>query len=353
MRRRSDAGFSLVELLTAVVLLVIFMIGILSMLDRSRALAKRESALSDTQENVRYAAYHLLRMARMTGGAGLPLADGTGTPRWISGAIVPVDSGTFDDGFGTPEGNALNGSDGLILRGFFEQRPYFLDNDDFDDSSDSVTVVDPNDPNAPDMDLNRVSGVLANEFQGNGVVFMGRGSYAVAEVQSNTASVDYPGDREEFVITFQSGVSPWESFNPGGTFPAGIFPFEVYRAGFLDSYGYFVTNDHVLMRTRNGANPEPVAINIGNLQVALGIDANDDGDLDPSEWLPAPTAADGATGTPVALRITVLGRTPDPMPDWVEPADTFNAEDLDITTVDRSAKWRRMQVVAMLRDFQL
>jgi len=344
-----NAGFTLIEILVSMVVLILFMVGMLTMLDRSRTIAKQESALSDTQENVRYAAYHLLRTARMCGGAGMPMSrSNSGTWVWVAGQIDNLSTSAFTDDFGNTHSDAVPGSDVLTLRGFFEVRPYFVAAGDVDTGTDTVTINDTDDPLDPnDAAMNDMQ-ADEDAFIGRGIALMGRGQYRVAEVSDN----DGCSGCTSFDIDFASGNAPWEAMNPpNGVFPAGTFPFEVYRVGILDSYTYYVNADHNLMRIRSGGTPEPVAINIGNLQVALGMDSNDDGNLD--TWFPAPTAVEADTGIPVALRITVLGRTREQIPNWREPAETFAVENLNIGTVDREAKWRRMQVVAMLRDFQL
>ena len=66
---------------------------------------------------------------------------------------------------------------------------------------------------------------------------------------------------------------------------------------------------------------EPVAVNIGSLQVALGIDNNADNQVD--VWAASPTAAQVAGNNVIGMRITVLGRTDREVVDWVEPAVTF------------------------------
>ena len=56
------------------------------------------------------------------------------------------------------------------------------------------------------------------------------------------------------------------------------------------------------------------------------------------------------------MRITVLGRTPFPVAEWVEPVATFDnsgVHDMAIGVFDRSAKWRRIDVEAALRNYLL
>jgi membrane-bound lytic murein transglycosylase B len=87
--------------------------------------------------------------------------------------------------------------------------------------------------------------------------------------------------------------------------------------------------------------------------VVFGVDTTGDGVV--NLWTSTPTAAQVAAGTVPAMRITVLGRTPFPVRDWQEPAATFQIQDdsLSVSLFDRSAKWRRMDVTAGLRNFIL
>ncbi len=108
----------------------------------------------------------------------------------------------------------------------------------------------------------------------------------------------------------------------------------------------------------SGNGPQPVAVNIGNLQVELGIDVDGNTFLDPvSEWDASPTLAEALQGNgTVAMRLTVLGRTPFEVPDWTEPARTFaGAGNMAVPPAGasgpRHAKWRRMEVAVALQKF--
>ena len=114
MRNTKNRGFTLIEVVVAMAVFAIFMIGILNLLDTSTRVSKIETALSDTQENVRFAAYHIMRTARMMGGAGLPFAvDIGGTDTWISGQLDSNQSGTYATPFGNVD--VLAGSQFSII----------------------------------------------------------------------------------------------------------------------------------------------------------------------------------------------------------------------------------------------
>lgn len=349
MRSNPSAGFTLVEMVVAVGLLAIIFIGVLNMLDTSQRISKVEAALADTQENVRFAAYHITRTARMSGGGDMPFARNDGT--WVSGQVLNNRSGNVVTDFGTVQ--VAPGTDVLTLRGFFEVEPFFTNRFDVDTSTQTVTVRELRSPTAgADIinALNRVPGPAS--LVGRGIVFMGRRQYAVGAVTTATI-VDASPDRH-LVITYSGGAPPWPALNRDGSAISGSDPeFDVYRVGILDSYTYFVSPDFVLRRVgpNTGTAGEPVAVNIGSLQVDLGVDTNGDDTVD--IWSPTVTAAQVAAGNMVGMQIGVFGRTPFEVPDWTEPAQTFDGFDLNVNQVNRGAKWRRMQVAASLRNFIL
>ena len=130
----------------------------------------------------------------------------------------------------------------------------------------------------------------------------------------------------------------------------------------MEAYTYYVAPDFTLQRMRanaaaSGGASEPVAVNIGSLQVEICVDANGDNQCD--AWLAAPTlGAVAVAGTRViGMRITVFGRTSREVPDWIEPVATFRNADgsaiggMDPNDVNRFAKWRRIEVAAALRNY--
>ncbi len=360
MPRRTERGFTLVEMLVALAVGTLFVVGILQLLDTSSELSRRESALSDAQENVRYATYSLVRTARMTGGGGLPFvvedSGGSGDDVWVGGQILTQQSGAVTVDLNNVSIQTAPGTDVVILRGFFEQSPFFVSRTDVDVSGGQVTITE-----SPGGTLrNPMDGIPASGAFGDRLVaFLGRGQqYAVAKVTNAGGTVADSGGPGGDVLTLpfeNAGAFHGLNADPSEDLPTILNEIEVYRIGILDSYVFYVDPEWNLRRVRNrpGANvpDEVLAIDIGNLQAALGLDTNEDATVD--TWQAAPVAATVAAENPVALRITVLGRTPFRIPDWTEPADTFAVEDLTAATVDREAKWRRMQVIAGLRNYIL
>ncbi len=352
-----NRGFTLLELLVTTAIFATIMIGILNLLDTSTKISKLETALADTQENVRFAAYHIMRTTRMMGGAVLPFAaDIGGTNTWVMGELLSNQTGTV----ATPFGNVtvLPGSDVLTVRGFFEVSPFFINRNDIVESGTDYVLVQESRGGVLINNLDRYSSG-SNLFEGRGIVFMGnmdQGQYAVGQVLASSDLTGSAPDRE-LNIRFDAGDARWSDLNPAGVTVDPI-PFNTYRVGILESYTYYVRPDFTLMRLRAGAavaTPQPVAVNIGGLQVSLGVDQNNDGQID--VWLPAPAVGQIVGNRVLATRITVLGRTPFAVPGWNEPAVTFDnssgVHDMVIGSFDRSAKWRRIDVEAALRNYML
>ncbi len=165
----------------------------------------------------------------------------------------------------------------------------------------------------------------------------------LAPGRSKDPDADTP-DRQ-LVINFSAGAAQWSGLNPAGISVTGGVPFDVYRVGIMDSYTYFVAPDFTLQRLRadaSGATSEPVAVNIGSLQVELCVDV--DGDNQCDSWLSAPTATQAAGGQVIGMRITVFGRTGREVLGWVEPTSTFQTAagatiaDINVGNLDRHSQ---------------
>jgi hypothetical protein len=337
-----------VEVLVASVVFLIFMIGILNLLDTTTRLSEVEKALADTQENVRFAAYHILRTARMIGGGDMPFAvSNAGGDSWVAGVLSSDQSGTHAIlGYGNVE--VAPGTDVLTLRGFFEVSPFFVLPQDFNRNGSGT--FDIHEQTSANQVVNDFNNFTDSSLEGRGVVFMGEGLYCVGEIASGSAMSGTAPDRT-LDLKHQAGDTLWPTLNSD----AAAYPptFRVHRVGIMDSYTFYVSPDGRLMRLRisgGTVNPEPVAVNIGALQIALGVDTNDDGQID--VWNNNPVGPEAvSTARVVGIRITVLGRTPGQVRDWIEPEATFQVEDGDPADYDRTAKWRRVEVSATLRNF--
>ncbi len=352
--RINSKGFTLIEMLVVIALLAIIMIGLLNLLDTSSKISVVQTELADTQENVRFAAYHIMRTARMMGSSALPFAaDLGGTDSWFAGELISNAVNTAATPFGIVD--VARGSDVLTMRGFFEISPFFTDGTGV--GGTSITISESNDD--PTVINPTVSEVDTANLEGRGIFFMGKmdqREYAVGQIAAGSSWDD---SLRELTINFGPGSTQWSSLNPAGVDLTGSVPIEVHRVGVLESYTYYVDPDFTLQRMRadaSGATSEPVAVNIGNLQFELCVDTDGDNVCN-GGWLAAPTATQVAAGSVIGMRITVFGRTDREVPDWVEPMSTFQTAtgtaiaDLNVNDLNRFARWRRMEVAAALRNY--
>ena len=229
-------GFTLVELMVATAVFAIFMIGILNLLDTSTKVAQLETSLADTQENVRFAAYHIMRTARMMGGGGMPFAGNSGSGDvWVSGELVSNVGTSFTiTGFGPVD--TLPGSDVLSLRGFFEISPFFVDDTKVLPGGATVVVAE---YNKAGVQVNDFSAFTPSALAGRGIVFMGaNASYVVGEI-GGIPAFSGTGTARKLTMTHQAGDELWPDLNPVGV----AFPptHAVHRVGILESYTYFVS----------------------------------------------------------------------------------------------------------------
>jgi prepilin-type N-terminal cleavage/methylation domain-containing protein len=354
--RMNSRGFTLIEMLVVIALLAIIMIGLLNLLDTSSKISVVETELADTQENVRFAAYHVMRTARMMGSSAMPFAANSGgSDNWFAGELISNAVGTAATPFGTVD--VARGSDVLTMRGFFEVAPFFVDR-----TGAATTIMTIEESSGGAVINSNFDNVDHTTIEGRGIFFMGRmdqNEYAVGQITSgSTKDPDIDAPDRQLKIHFGPGVAQWSGLNPAGVSVTGGPPFDVYRVGIMESYTYYVAPDFTLQRMRaddTGGSSEPVAVNIGSLQVELCVDANGDNQCD--SWLSAPTVAQAASGRIIGMRITVFGRTGREVADWVEPMATFQTAagtaiaDINVNDLNRFAKWRRIEVAAALRNY--
>ena len=271
--------------------------------------------------------------------------EGTGGDRWISGEFISNATGTVTiDGFGSV--NVLPGSDVLTLRGFFEISPFFTNPQTVVNGANTINIAE---YNASHQQINDISSFTPAALEGRGIVFMGEGKYCVGRIDASAAITGEDYDRKLYLNHMQ-GEAPWSDLNTSSNYPPS---FPIYRVGVLDSYTYYVSPDFVLRRVRvsgGSAQAEPVAINIGGIQFALGVDSNDDGQVD--AWNMNPGGATSLVNSDVvSLRITVLGRTDVEVEGYRVDDSVLEVED-GSSGIDTNNKWRRIQVAVNLRNYK-
>lgn len=152
-RRRAAAGFSLIELLVTVVIMAEILVGVAILLDSSNRLARSQTHLAALQQSLRVGQSEVVRYARMAGVGGLPISrlgydatnlepDGGNTDYELQGffprsgfAVSVLNNVAAGDTIVTAshpsstedaDGEVLENSDVLILRGVFSTPLYYL-----------------------------------------------------------------------------------------------------------------------------------------------------------------------------------------------------------------------------------
>ena len=226
---------------------------------------------------MRYATYHLVRTARMLGGGAIPMVQDNGGGGFVwATAEVNSDPGTAATTVLGSFSDVLDGSDVITLRGFFEQSPFFVVRTTVTVSGSTTTAVISEVGNEDAF----ASVPGTNPFLEKGIAFMGgQQQYAVGRVTSGTLTGTAPNRTLTLVADAGPGTLYSNLNDPASGYPPS---YPVTRVAVLDTYVYYVRDDFQLVRIRAGDDggggttigPEPVAINIGGLQVALGLDTS-------------------------------------------------------------------------------
>src|SRR5215203_1805768 len=406
--RPGQGGFTLIELAVALGVTTIVMLGILFLFDFNNKLTRVQSNVTDMQQSLRIAQYDLVRMVRMAGRGGLNADQGIFIAPNVGDAayIIPTDA---------TSPKVLPGTDILTVRGVFSTPIYqvaftiagsfgltgatptpagatggyidicnlspagkvqdlraFIDRFDgpealvlvspLDDRFYTVVELVPfdrdNPPSAescPDAGPSpgiRIGFTIDDEYKRLGA--------PLAETQLALTKVAYVGLLEEYRFYVREEYSILEDTT------SRLTPV-LSRARFYpntpDPYGTTETIRRESLR-------QDIADGIMDLQVALGFDRNDDGDLaedlaapdgEEDEWLGNADGEDGFGGSLKALRITTLARTNRPDNQYDAPV-IANVEDhkyaLDATDpvnseVSRKYRRRLLQTVVNVRNLTI
>ena len=326
--RRRAAGFTLVEMIIVTFLLLVAMLGLLAVFDASARINKSETDVADAQGSVRYGIYQMTRVVRMAGSGGLfvtqavlnkadnglpgiapatTVYDNVGgvsiTP--LTGAAIPVRNGTdmleirgviqsplvgFDlqGGCGGCTGSLGVTTSPIIGDPLIGQhvnndatnRPQFAAIDAYTAGAAAnpmfVIVA------ASNVDLHPG---CSDPLPGGSQRYP-QPLYNVGLLSTPTQLVSlntFPG------VNFGNGRA--EEFNPelpstGGSVPQAIT--NVRRAGVLDDFIFFIGTDPVNdpgrlhpflaqgIRRGDKFDVTTIAEDVEDMQVAYGIDANDD-----------------------------------------------------------------------------
>lgn len=150
--RSNERGFTVVEMLVTIIILVMVMLGVLAMFEMANRVSRVQVDVADMQQTLRTGQYHVVRMLRLAGRGGLPAQGplpplaGPPWPDWTLptgfavGVANNVPANTYIDAPATTV-KVLQGTDVLTLRGAFSAPVYTLLPETFN------LVTDAADPN--------------------------------------------------------------------------------------------------------------------------------------------------------------------------------------------------------------
>lgn len=369
LRRRGERGFTLTELLVTLLIVTLVLLAVLGLFDMTSRTARTQTHLADMQQSLRVAQQTVVRLARMSGRGGLPTWDDDNRlPAGVALAVRNnVAAGTTIAG--SAAAPVLQGTDVVTVRGVFNSPLYQVDPIGAafaytpGDDTGRLTLSFKTPTGAPqpleamrDAIQQVNNGVPGGTHPEALLLVSPMGQFAVVEIVPGGTFSPQNGEVTSAVVEFRAhgGVftepeGPYPSISEGGAYPPTLRT--VAYAGLLEEYQLYVREVRAvagdatselmpeLVRARVYPNTdvayardaaslgEVIADNVLDLQVALGVDTNDDGLItegsedaavaaNVDEWLfndAGDDAADGKWNGPVSdlyyLRINTLVRT--------------------------------------------
>ncbi len=390
-----ERGFTLLEVLVSLAVMVVILVGLLALLEFNSRVAKAQINVADMQQSLRVVQSDMVRMARMAGRGGLPVfrepsatvPAGVRLPNGLSVGVAnnrPADTVLG----GNNAAAVLPGTDVLTLRGVFTTPLYQISPAEDGDirgakaAGEGTLTVRTRSPTGVPQDLQPLLDQKDDTLP-EALLLVSAGSDQVQVVVELTGVADN-GDGSA-TVSFETN-DDYLKLSPGGQFPSGLRT--VAMMGILEEYRYYVRDAPPaprLSRARFYPGTDTayddasanlvvdVADNILDLQVALGIDRNapegiqdsEDGTGDdwllnaPGEQDEDPALWNGADRPLYYLRITTLARTDRLDPKYVSPPiqaieDHEYGEAVHPTTdaerLARSYRRRQLQTVLDLRN---
>lgn len=336
--RSRESGFTLIEMVVSLFVLVLILVGVLYLFDLNSRLARVETNVADMQQSLRIGQYNLVRVVRMAGRGGLPVLSPPNGANGFTGKLLPtgvavevddnVAAGTTIGGAGGPA--VVAGTDIVTVRGIFSGPVYSLNpvsaasfNPPDATGVGSLTIQNVSPTGVPQSfgqatQHDWLAGAIAdaNAGQQPAIIFVSPlGQYAVAAIQAgsvingNTATISYK------IGAVGGGGTPADYIKlmAGAVYPPALRT--VAFAGVLQEYKYYIRSEPsvpgnaasakipVLSRAElypNTTTPlggdsanlgEDIADNVLDLQAAFGVDVNGDGTIEDQTTNPTLTTA--------------------------------------------------------------
>jgi Tfp pilus assembly protein PilV len=408
-RRVGQAGYTLLEVLVSLAIMIVVLVGVLALLEFNSRVAKAQVNVAEMQQSLRIVQSEVARDVRMAGRGGLPRwrqptaggYAGMFLPDGVALAVVNdvADGVTLG---GSAQAAVMPGTDILTIRGVLRNVLYQVNWETTDGdvggartAGNGAVVVRETTPAGIRQNLDPLVEALAACGGGpcpEALILIGPGNSAMHAVVELTGGVSQAGQVSlNFTLAEGTHSANYARLSPGGEFPVGLR--SVAMVGILEEYRYYVRDVApvpTLARARLYPTPERIpgpdsayagqaanlvvdlADNILDLQIALGIDRGNDeivqdtGDA-ADDWLfnapgddpPTPADWNGQTRPLYYVRITTLARTDRIDPKYVSPPiqaledNVYNEPavpaDAD-ARLQRSFRRRVLQTVVDLRN---
>jgi len=243
-RRHPEGGFSLVEVMAALVILSIALTAVFATFISQQKSFTVQSRVAEMQQNLRQAVEYLSRDIRLAG-YGIP-----------ANVVVP---------------------DGIIATGVTSVRSlYAKDNTTGPDQVYILYIFDMDANQPPTTD--NAAGVPANagSITVPGIAgFLSTGGELVLVTDNTTADLYETSAAGGNTLTFGGGYA----YNSGHvqSYPSGPPAVTVAKARFVR---YYIDNNTLMVDRMGGAAPQPLADDIEDMQLSYGLDTNADGVVD-------------------------------------------------------------------------
>jgi len=382
------AGFSLVELMISMLILVAILVGVLALFDLNNKIARAQMQVAGMQQSIRIAQYNMIRNTRMAARGGLPRGL---LPAGIALGVrnnVGIDPGDDPEIAGAGSPPVVVGTDVLTIRGVIGTSVYqlnpapgadFVLDNPAAPTSGTLTVRDPSPTTGVPQDLSALRKAIGADG-GTGLpealILVSPASdaiYAVVELDPLGSSSP---DSTTVTLAFKiSGGTHTDEYSQLSSTPGGFPPnlTSVTFVGLVEEYRYYIREEYAIagddtsevMPRLSRAHVYPgtdvahaadvlnlqsdIADSVLDLQIALAIDTDGDGSIlddgtAADEWLfnhadddPTDTATWNAGLKPLySVRINTLARTDRRDRNYVAPLIQA-IEDRDYTETDPPA----------------
>ncbi len=139
---------------------------------------------------------------------------------------------------------------------------------------------------------------------------------------------------------------------PAGGYPAGSLVIRALRASFYISTFEGVANVLLMDPGADGIDPEPLADHVEDMQLALGVDTNNDKVISAAEWGFSAGVGNLGSGNAVrALRMTLIVRSPQELVGGTAGYYRPGAENRSASTAPDKFKRRTLSTTIEIRNF--